>query len=210
MEIRLEKIAGAIAEPTYIFDECDLGGVSIGLADIRTSANGTEATITIDSLRSDTKVIYPSSIAHKELLGMVQDYVSTLCHSGSDLDIDRVSKDNVDESLLEGAQPAGFMDSVEIAKKKGFSKGAIIEVGKGYDTFGDITYGILEDIYQGNDDLKLKLTDGREVNWIDCGIVSDVNKHIFRMVEAEKGRIMENAIKFGETIDDNIERIIYG
>jgi hypothetical protein len=36
MEIRLEKIAGGIAEPTYIFDECDLGGVSIGLADIRT------------------------------------------------------------------------------------------------------------------------------------------------------------------------------
>jgi hypothetical protein len=212
MEIRLEKIAGGIAEPTYIFDECDLGGVSIGLADIRTSANGTEATITIDSLRSDTKVIYPSSIAHKELLGMVQDYVSTLCHSGSDLDIDEVSKDNVDESLLEEAEPAVSKSLVELMQKRGYVEGAILVISGGYDPVPEVSYGILTDMWEDDNHktLYIRLTDGRIVEAVDCQVATDVNKHIFRMVEAEKGRIMENAIKFGETIDDNIEKIIYG
>ena len=209
--LRLEKIVGAAKEPTYIFDECDLNGVTIGIADYRASEKGTEATITIDSLRSDTKVVHPCHVSYNILTEKVHEYVAGLCvNEGSDLDIEKVDKDSVDESLLEDAQPAEFLDPVEIATKRGWTKGAIIVVGKGYDTFGEVSYGILESVYQGNDNLKLKLTDGREVDWIDCQIANDVNKQIFRMVEAEKGRIMENAIKFGESIEQNLEKIIFG
>jgi hypothetical protein len=143
---------------------------------------------------------------------MVQDYVSTLCHSGSDLDIDEVSKDNVDESLLEEAEPAVSKSPVELMQKRGYVEGAILVISGGYDPVPEVSYGILTDMWEDDNHktLYIRLTDGRIVEAVDCQVATDVNKHIFRMVEAEKGRIMENAIKFGETIDDNIEKIIYG
>jgi hypothetical protein len=211
MEIRLEKIKGEHKDARFVFDECDLSGVAIGLADYRASDRGTEATVTIDSLRSDTKVIYPGHSSFNVLLEMLQERVASLCVN--EVEVEKVKMDSVDESLLKDPQPALSLDDVELMRKRGYDEGAVLVIGNGYDVLGEVSYGVLADIWKDpkmENIIFIRLTDGRIVDAVDCQVANDVNKDILRMVEAEKGRVMEQAIKFTELMDQKVDEIIFG
>jgi hypothetical protein len=211
MSIELRDYNNPPTEPHFIFDECDLSGVTIGLADYRASVSGTEANITIDSLRTDKSVLYAGHCSNVELLELVNEYIATLCVEK--IQIEESVSDNVDEDLLKSAKPAESMNNVDLLRQRGYIEGAIVVVGAGYDALGEITYGIISNIWQETkekDSIMLRLTDGRIEDALDCQIANDINKAMLRMVEAEKGRVMDDARIFTRIVDQNVDKIIFG
>jgi hypothetical protein len=218
-EIPKEKqVKGSI----YVFDDCvftesDL--VAIDICDFKASSKGTTATITMDGIRTDKMVTHMEEIDSRSLVLKVREYVNTFLIADKDKHlgvaggpVEPTKMDNVDEELLKDAEPAVSVSPVDIKRKNGFVEGAVIVVNGNILDAEEIGYGLMVDIWQDDktDVIYIRLTDGRIMEADRCTIATDVNKRILRMVEAEKGRMIESAIKFGEQVDRNLEQIIFG
>ena len=217
-DVPLEKQSDLTIE----FDVCDFNEkdlVAIDITNFRMSSEGSQGLITIDGFPSNKYAVYGLDVTKSVLLKMVRDRVAMSCNRSEDSEADTVhgmpleqtKKDHVDEELLIDAEPAVSKSLVELMQKRGYVKGAILVISGGYDPVPEVSYGILADIWEDDNHktLYIRLTDERIVEAVDCQIATDVNKHIIRMVEAEKGRMIENAIKFGEKIDNYLEQIIF-
>lgn len=206
---------------TFIFDDCTFNEndvENVAICDLKVSKEGTTATIMIEGVRTDKMVTHLAEIDSKSLTEKVRKYVYDFLVPQGDKHlgvaggpIEPTKMDNVNEELLEEAEPAVSKSHVELMQKRGYVEGAILVISSGYDPVPEVSYGILTDIWEDDKHktLYIRLTDGRIVEVVDCQIATDVNKHIIRMVEAEKGRMIENAIKFGEKMDNHLEKIIF-
>lgn len=217
-DIPLEKQSGPIMEfDACIFREKDL--VAIDINHFRVSQEGSRGVITVDGFPSNKYALYSGELTKGALVKLVRDHVAMNCDKSEDSETNTVhggkleptKMDNVNEELLKEAEPAVSKSHVELMQKRGYVEGAILIISGGYDPVPEVTYGILTDMWEDDKHktLYIRLTDGRIVEAVDCQIATDVNKHIIRMVEAEKGRMIENAIKFGEKIDNYLEQIIF-
>lgn len=206
--------------PVMDYGYCEFTGTdpnTITLSDYKASSRGTEATVTINGIRANKGVLFLGQISKSDLTDLLRQHIfGTIVYPNNTsvhgIALEEGVKDNIDESLLEDAQPAESLDVVELLRKRGYNEGAVVIIGKGYDILGDTRYGIIADIWQDHkteNTIMLRMTDSTIAEAVDCQIANDVNKHILRMIEAEKGRIMEQAIKFCEKIDSKIDAIIY-
>lgn len=123
--------------------------------------------------------------------------------------IEETKLDDVPEELLETAGPMKSMEPEEVLAQQGFVKGAIVK--RCLDEW-HCDYGIFTGSFYKSEGgtIGLNFTDGRSFHQDYCTLVDDVNKEILRMVEAEKGRIMEEALQFAAIIDNTVQEIIYG
>lgn len=198
---------------SMVLEECQFVTADRGCIDIKDftlKSDGCWGLITVDGIVTDKQVWYVGGeITKDDFVEMVRDYC---IHNYHAVEVEAGNPDNVDESLLEDAEPAVSMTEVERLQKGGFTEGAIIVVGGHVLDQEEESYGVLHAVWQDDKTgiIFVRLTDGRIVEVNSCTVANDVNKHILRMVEAEKGRIIEHAIKFGEQVDRNVEEIIFG
>lgn len=179
---------------------------TIDLDSFKSSKNGITATIKIkgESVR-DAEFAYPEPIKSEEFLTYLIEDLKRFNNWTGEVKVEEVQKDMVDEELLVEAK--AIHNPIEVLMNKGFVRGAIVARSNG----GPVQYGIFTgEFYPSSEDtVGLRFTDGRDFHQDYCTLVDDVNKHILRMVEAEQGRIMENAHMFIETIHQKVQEIIY-
>jgi len=114
------------------------------------------------------------------------------------------------DDIVQDAQPMKKIDMMQVLRNQGYVRGVVV---KRKDAFGaNRAYGILtgELRDQHDDGFGALCTDGSWFNIVHLEMVDDVNKHILRCIQAEKGRIMEEAYAFCKEIDSNIDRLVYG
>jgi hypothetical protein len=187
------------------------GNDEISFTNYKLSSDGTEAVLVINGMVANVKITSIEYIKSMQLKDLVQEFVMDLKSNPSSVIVEEGKMDNIDEEMLKEAEPAKLLSVVEKMHKLGYVEGAILVIGGGYDPVPEVSYGILADIWEDKEkkNMYIKCTDGRIVEAVDCQVANDVNKHILRMVEAEKGRLIEQAIKFGEKIDRNLEKIVF-
>jgi hypothetical protein len=207
-KLSLVDIAERGDGPIMDFDSCEFiekDLESITLSDFTVSSSGAYATICIDGIRSNKKVVYNGASSSVILTGMLREHIRENLLPIPVLEFGKM--DNVDESILEDAEPAVSISNVELYAKKGYVRGAIVEIAV---VFENNRYGIIDSVYENAaGSIKFRFTNHTEANAEECCLVNDVNKDIFRMVEAEKGRIKEEAYEFMDLIDQKIFDIIF-
>lgn len=126
--------------------------------------------------------------------------------------VEETNLDNIDEDLLKNATAMKAMDPIEILQTQGFVKGAIVRRSIDGESEYNYSYGIFTGNFYSSESnsVGLEFTDGRHYHQDYCTLVEDVNKEIIRMVDAEQGRIMEDAQKFIDLINQKLHEIIYG
>lgn len=126
------------------------------------------------------------------------------------------SADNVESSeerkkeidcIAKNAQPMKYESAEGRILRKGLVRGTIVRLTN---TWGeDKGYGILTGEFEEIErSALLKMTNGSTFMDHFCEPIQDVNKHILRTVEAEQGRIMEQAHEFVDLIHSRLRDVI--
>jgi hypothetical protein len=115
--------------------------------------------------------------------------------------------DDVDVVMVEKPQENFFLSDIEILKKNGFNRGAIIKVGSEFEHSYKIFTGTFEKDEFSN--VLLLFTDNELVRREFCSIITDVNKNIIRYVTDEKERLMNELLEFQNTIDTKLHEVIF-
>lgn len=155
--------------------------------------------------------IWAAEHTSEDMLKMVRQEV--LAEMGTPLrdDIETEEEKAEIDAATEGveAMKSNADNIITILKKKGFVRGAIIEVKTGEHQRPQyaIFTGEFKDF--GHDDCALVTTNGSSYNYTFCNLITDINKDIFQMIDREKVRIRHDAEQFINQIDSELMRVIY-
>lgn len=180
----------------------------VELINFTASKDRTYCNIKIKGQRiSDIDYVWNEEIGSDEALTRVRR--DTMSAKSIAKDITNEMKMEADD-IVQDAQPMKKIDMMQVLRNQGYVRGVVV---KRKDAFGaNRAYGILtgELRNQHDDGFGALCTDGSWFNTVHLEMVDDVNKHILRCIQAEKGRIMEEAYAFCKEIDSNIDRLVYG
>lgn len=111
------------------------------------------------------------------------------------------------DRIAENAQPMKSESPEGRILRKGLVRGTIVKRTNAWGE--DKGYGILTGEFEVIDvSILLKMTDGSKLMEDLCEPIQDVNKYVLRTVEAEQGRIMEQAHEFVDLIHLRLRDVI--
>jgi hypothetical protein len=191
----------------------------LSIHNLKTDKDGTTSDLAISgTIIADMHLFIPVTIGSDDLLkkfkAEMKEFVdwkefnpkSSVHGEKIVVELDNISEE--DEVMLQDAKAMKQLDQKEILAKNGFVRGAIVQRGQDewHRTYGIFTGHFYE---SEGDTVGLSFTDGQQFHQDYCNLVDDVNKEILRMVEAEQGRVMEDAHKFVDLMSQKLQEVIY-